>query len=87
MLFVDNQNEHDPAINLALEEYILRQAQTTEDLLLFYINAPSIIIGRNQNTLEEINQSYVVQHGIQVVWRLSGGGEVYRTRDPCLGKA
>lgn len=77
MLFVDNQNEHDPAVNLALEEYVLRSAQTDEDFLLFYINAPSIIIGRHQNTLEEINSSYVDQHGIHVVRRLSGGGAVY----------
>jgi lipoate---protein ligase len=77
MLFVDNQNEHDPAVNLALEEYIHRQAQTDEDLLLFYINAPSIIIGRHQNTLEEINRDYVEQHGIHIVRRLSGGGAVY----------
>lgn len=77
MLFVDNLNEHDPAVNLALEEYVLRQAQTDEDLLLFYINAPSIIIGRHQNTLEEINREYVEQHGIHIVRRLSGGGAVY----------
>jgi lipoate---protein ligase len=77
MLFVDNQNEHDPAVNLALEEYILRQQQTGEDLLIFYINAPSIIIGRHQNTLEEINRGYVERHGIYVVRRLSGGGAVY----------
>lgn len=77
MIFVDNQNEHDPAVNLALEEYVLRHAQTDEDLLLFYINAPSIIIGRHQNTLEEINSEYVQQHGIYVVRRLSGGGAVY----------
>jgi lipoate---protein ligase len=77
MLFVDNRNEHDPALNLALEEYVLRNAQTDEDLLLFYINAPSIIIGRHQNTLEEINRDYVEQHGIYVVRRLSGGGAVY----------
>lgn len=77
MLFVDNQNEHDPAVNLALEEYVLRNAQPGEDLLLFYINGPSIIIGRHQNTLEEINRDYVKQHGIHVVRRLSGGGAVY----------
>jgi lipoate-protein ligase A len=77
MRFVDNQNEHDPAVNLALEEYVLRHAQTDEDLLMFYINAPSIIIGRHQNTVEEINRDYVEQHGIHVVRRLSGGGAVY----------
>lgn len=77
MLFVDNQNEHDPAMNLALEEYVLRQSKQNEDLLLFYINEPSIIIGCHQNTLEEINHDYVEQHGIHVVRRLSGGGAVY----------
>ena len=77
MLFVDNQNEHDPALNLALEEFVLRNAKTDEDIFLFYINAPSIIIGRHQNTLEEINRDYVEQHGIHVVRRLSGGGAVY----------
>lgn len=77
MLFVDNQNEHDPAVNLALEEYLLRHSRTDEDLLLFYINSPSIIIGRHQNTLEEINASYIKRYEIQVVRRLSGGGAVY----------
>ena len=77
MLFIDNQNKHDPAVNLALEEYALRQSQSDEDLLLFYINEPSIIIGRHQNTLEEINQDFVEQHGIHIVRRLSGGGAVY----------
>ena len=77
MLFVDNRNEHDPALNLALEEFVLRNAKTEEDLFLFYINAPSIIIGRHQNTLEEINRDYVEQHAIHVVRRLSGGGAVY----------
>ena len=77
MLFADNQNEHDPAVNLAMEEYLLRHANTDEDLLLFYINEPSIIIGRHQNTLEEINRSHVESHGIHVVRRLSGGGAVY----------
>jgi len=77
MLFVDNLDEHDPAVNLALEEYMLRQSDLHEDLLLFYINEPSIIIGRHQNTLEEINRDYVEEHNIHVVRRLSGGGAVY----------
>jgi lipoate-protein ligase A len=45
--------------------------------LLFYINEPSIIIGKNQNTIEEINTEYVEGNGIHVVRRLSGGGAVY----------
>ncbi len=77
MLFVDNQNITDPRINLALEEHLLRNTDPEQTFLLFYINAPSIIIGRNQNTLEEINYDYVQAHGVHVVRRLSGGGTVY----------
>jgi lipoate-protein ligase A len=77
MIFVDNQNNYDPRINLAIEEYLLRHLETADDILLFYINEPSIIIGHNQNTLEEINQAYVEQNKIHVVRRLSGGGAVY----------
>ncbi len=75
MIYVDNENITDPRINLAIEEYLLRTKEQT--ILLFYINAPSIIIGRNQNTMEEINYPYVQEHGIHVVRRLSGGGAVY----------
>lgn len=78
MLFVDNENVTDPRINLAIEEYLLRNIHPEEDILLFYINGPSIIIGRNQNTVEEINVDYIDEHQIHVVRRLSGGGAVYQ---------
>ncbi len=77
MLFIDNKGIHDPQINLAIEEYALKNLDINETYLLFYINAPSIIIGKNQNTIEEINTQYVDDNGIKVVRRLSGGGAVY----------
>ncbi|MBB6635607.1 lipoate--protein ligase [Cohnella thailandensis] len=77
MLYVDNGNGHDPSLNLALEEYILRKLPAENDYLLFYINEPSIIIGKNQNTAEEVNSEYLRENGIHVVRRLSGGGAVY----------
>lgn len=77
MIFIDNEGITKPQINLALEEYALRNFGENEDYLLFYINEPSIIIGRNQNTLEEINDEYVRDNGIHVVRRMSGGGAVY----------
>ena len=77
MIFVDNENITDPRINLAIEEYLLQSYAVDDDILLFYINEPSIIIGRFQNTIEEINRAYVEEHGIHVVRRLSGGGAVY----------
>lgn len=77
MIFVDNEKNSDPRINLAIEEHLVRNVNLGSDILLFYINQPSIIIGRNQNTLEEINYPYVEEHQIIVVRRLSGGGAVY----------
>jgi lipoate-protein ligase A len=80
VIFVDNQNHYDPRINLAIEEHLVRNVNLGSDILLFYINGPSIIIGRNQNTLEEINFPYVEEHQIIVVRRLSGGGAVYHDK-------
>ncbi|WP_336863252.1 lipoate--protein ligase [Peribacillus frigoritolerans] len=77
MLFIDNKGITDPRINLAIEEFALKHLNIDETYLLFYINRPSIIIGRNQNTIEEINSDYVDKKGITVVRRLSGGGAVY----------
>ncbi|WP_026692675.1 lipoate--protein ligase [Peribacillus kribbensis] len=77
MLFIDNKGITDPSINLAIEEYALKNLDIEETYLLFYINEPSIIIGKNQNTIEEINRNYVEEHNIHVVRRLSGGGAVY----------
>src|SRR5699024_1390957 len=77
MKFIDNKGITDPTVNLALEEYILQNFGEDDTYLLFYINEPSIIIGRNQNTVEEINTDYVDENGIKVVRRLSGGGAVY----------
>ncbi|MEH7235586.1 lipoate--protein ligase [Bacillus sp. JJ1562] len=77
MLFIDNKGINDPQINLAIEEYALKNLDINETYLLFYINGPSIIIGKNQNTIEEINTQFVEDNGIKVVRRLSGGGAVY----------
>jgi lipoate---protein ligase len=77
MLFIDNKGITDPRINLAIEEYALKNLDINETYLLFYINEPSIIIGKNQNSIEEINTEYVESNGIHVVRRLSGGGAVY----------
>ncbi|WP_342513020.1 lipoate--protein ligase [Sporosarcina sp. FSL K6-1522] len=78
MYFIDNKGITDPHINLAIEEYILKNMDIEKDsFLLFYINEPSIIVGKNQNTIEEIDTEYVDANGIHVVRRLSGGGAVY----------
>ena len=80
MKIISNKGITDPTINLALEEYCVRNLNMNDDYLLFYINEPSIIIGKHQNTIEEINSQYVNENGIHVVRRISGGGAVYHDK-------
>jgi len=65
----------DPAYNLATEEFLLKNKK--DDLFFIYINRPGIIVGKHQNTLAEINYSYILKNNIPVFRRLSGGGTVY----------
>ncbi|MCG4282730.1 lipoate--protein ligase [Lacticaseibacillus saniviri] len=70
--------DHDIRRNLATEQYLMNAKNFDEPLLLFYYEKPCVIVGRNQNTLEELNQKYVEDHNIVVTRRLSGGGAVYQ---------
>lgn len=65
-----------PYYNFALEEYLLKEAPEDE-YVFFYIHKPSIIVGKFQNTIEEINKEFVDEKNIVVARRLSGGGAVY----------
>ena len=64
-----------PAFNLATEEFLLNNKP--EDCFYLYINNPSIIVGKHQNSLAEINVDYVKKNNIDVIRRLSGGGAVF----------
>lgn len=68
-------NTQNPYFNLAAEEYFLKQNE--DDVFYIYINSPSIIIGKHQNTLAEINYKYVEANNIKVVRRMTGGGAVF----------
>ncbi|MBU7448803.1 MULTISPECIES: lipoate--protein ligase [Lactiplantibacillus] len=70
--------DHEIGRNLATEQYLMNNVDFDEPLVLFYYEEPCIIVGRNQNTLEEINADYVREHHITVTRRLSGGGAVYQ---------
>ena len=56
MLLIYNEKTN-PYFNLAMEEYFLKN--TKEDLFLLWRNESAIIVGKNQNTLSEINYEYV----------------------------
>jgi lipoate-protein ligase A len=64
-----------PAFNLALEEYALLEMGM--DVIILWRNSAAVIIGNNQNAMEEIDLGYVKENGISVVRRQSGGGAVF----------
>ena len=67
----------DPAYNLAAEQYIFDVLSEEHDFIMLWQNDRSVIIGKYQNTLAEINRAFLDENGIKVVRRLSGGGAVY----------
>ena len=75
MLIIQSPS-HNAYFNIASEEFLM-QNYSDEDIFLLYVNAPSIIVGKFQNTLAEINLDYVKEKNIKVVRRMSGGGAVY----------
>ena len=66
----------DPCYNLALEQYLLEHKREG-DWLMLWQNENTVVIGLNQNTLEEIDPDFVAAHGVHVVRRMTGGGAVY----------
>jgi lipoyltransferase and lipoate-protein ligase len=74
MIFIKHDNTN-PCINHAIEEYALNKFD--DDCFILWRNEPCILIGKNQNTLSEINIDYVKEHSIPVVRRMSGGGAIF----------
>ncbi len=76
MIYLESPST-DAEFNLALEQYVFDEMDRSEEYFMLWQNANAVIIGKNQNTIEEISQDYVKANAIQVVRRLSGGGAVY----------
>src|SRR5699024_7708915 len=75
-MLIINSPSNDAYFNIASDEYLLNK-YPKEDIFLLYVNAPSIIVGKFQNALAEVNLNFVQENGIKVVRRMSGGGAVY----------
>ena len=74
MIKLLSSNTTNPYINLATEEYLLKE--TDESYLFIYINDVSVIIGKNQNVYTEVSTEYIKNNQIPVIRRISGGGTV-----------
>ena len=68
----------DPSFNLAAEEYLFEKADRSCEYMMIWRNEPTVVVGKYQNTVEEIDSEYVTNNDIKVVRRLSGGGAVFQ---------
>ena len=74
------QRERRLSFYLAMEEYVARHLDEN-DLFFVWQVGPTVIFGRNQVMLNEVNVEYCREHDIQMFRRKSGGGCVYADRD------
>lgn len=74
MLCIDSQINN-PYYNLAAEEFFLKN--TDEEYFIIWESTPSVIVGKHQNTLSEINYRFNKENGILIARRLTGGGTVF----------
>lgn len=77
MMYYIGSTSTNPYFNLALEQYVFDSLDKNHSYFMLWQNHNSIIIGKHQNTIAEINAEYVKEHDISVARRLSGGGAVY----------
>lgn len=75
MIFIVNHS-HDAYYNMAVEEYFLDCHD--DDVFLLWQNKNAIVVGKNQNTLAEIDFEFCKENRIDVVRRLTGGGAMYQ---------
>ncbi len=65
----------DPYLNLAIEEYLFNTEH--DDVLMLWQNAPSVIVGKNQNIRAEVDMAALHRYEVLPVRRITGGGAVY----------
>lgn len=77
MFWVDNTSL-DPTFNLALEEVLLQTVEPGHPGFgILWQNAPTVVAGRFQNVLQEVDMEQIRTRKIHVVRRMTGGGTVY----------
>src|SRR5690554_1158971 len=66
---------NDPYFCLAAEEYLMKNFD--QDIFMLWQSDATVVIGKHQNAMGEINYPYVIENGIKVARRISGGGTVF----------
>ena len=76
MIYIETGST-DVYYNFGLENYFTVEKRLPETVFLFWRTTPTLMVGKYQNVLEEINKPYADAHGIRLVRRMSGGGTIY----------
>ncbi len=71
-------NTHDPWFNLATEDYIFREMDTSHHILFLWRNSDTVVIGRYQNPWAECDLEAMERDGVKLARRQSGGGAVFQ---------
>lgn len=72
---------YDVFTNLALEDWIYRNYDfTNHHILMLWANDPCVVVGRHQNPFSEANVSNLMDKGVELARRNSGGGAVFHDR-------
>jgi len=76
MIYI-NSHSTDANFNFALEKYAMYELDLSDEYFLFWRTEPTLMIGKFQNALQEINMDYVKANHVNVVRRITGGGTIY----------
>lgn len=79
MIYIETDST-DVYYNFALEYYFALEKKLEDTVFLFWRTDPTLMIGKYQNVLEEVNMEFAKNHGIHLVRRQSGGGTIYTDR-------
>ncbi|NQU53495.1 MAG: lipoate--protein ligase [Bacteroidetes bacterium] len=74
MLCINLKNTN-PFFCLAAEEYLLKNFD--EDVFMLWQSEDTVVVGKHQNALGEINYPFVRENNITLARRISGGGTVF----------
>ena len=76
MIYIET-NSTDVCYNFGLEYYFTVEKPLDDTVFLFWRTTPTLMVGRYQNVLEEVDKAYADAHNIRIVRRMSGGGTIY----------
>lgn len=76
MIYIETGSA-DVCYNFGLEYYFTVEKPLDDTVFLFWRTTPTLMVGRYQNVLEEVDRAYADARGIRIVRRLSGGGTIY----------